>query len=41
MAFLIKKLHFDLKNALIHIKSRRSIANPNYGFLEQLKDYEE
>lgn len=40
IAFLIRKLNFTFKTALAHVQSRRPIANPNYGFIEQLKIYE-
>lgn len=29
----MKKLKFDYKKALLYVQSRRSIANPNYGFI--------
>ena len=29
-----------LKDALAYVKGRRSVVNPNEGFLSQLRDYE-
>ena len=30
----------NLKDALAYVKGRRSVVNPNDGFLSQLRDYE-
>ncbi|CBY37382.1 unnamed protein product [Oikopleura dioica] len=39
-AYLMKSLNWSLEQALAHVKKRRAIANPNDGFIEQLKIYE-
>ena len=39
-AYLMKSLNWSLEQALAHVKKRRPIANPNDGFIEQLKIYE-
>ena len=39
VAYLIKKLGITPKDAIDFIKSRRSVANPNKGFLLQLEEY--
>ena len=38
-AYLINKLKISPQDAITYIKSRRSIANPNKGFLIQLEEY--
>lgn len=40
MAYLLKHEGHKFASALSMIKSRRAIANPNPGFMKQLKDYE-
>lgn len=40
IAYMIKYLGFSFEDALRHCQSRRSIINPNEGFVEQLKIYE-
>lgn len=30
----------SLEEALVHVKGKRSVVNPNEGFMQQLKDYE-
>ena len=39
-AFAMKEYRMSLKEALAHVKSRRSVVNPNDGFVNQLRDYE-
>lgn len=39
IAYLIRKVGFDFKTALLHVQNRRPSANPNYGFSQQLKAY--
>ena len=38
-AYLINKLKIKPQDALTYIKSRRSVANPNKGFMIQLEEY--
>lgn len=40
MAFAMKEYQMSLKEALAHVKGRRSVVNPNDGFIAQLRDYE-
>ena len=39
-AFAMKEYQMSLKEALAHVKERRSVVNPNDGFVAQLRDYE-
>jgi protein phosphatase slingshot len=39
-AFAMKEYRMSLKDALSHVKGRRSVVNPNDGFVAQLRDYE-
>lgn len=39
-AFAMKEYRMSLKEALSHVKGRRSVVNPNDGFVAQLRDYE-
>ena len=39
-AYLMKSLNWSLEQALSHVKTCRPIANPNDGFIQQLKIYE-
>jgi protein-tyrosine phosphatase len=39
IAYLMKKNNWDVETALTYVKERRSVANPNIGFLQQLHIY--
>jgi len=41
MAYLIAKEGFSLPQAFEHIRKRREIIQPNYGFMRQLMEYEQ
>ncbi|KAK6930014.1 Dual specificity phosphatase, catalytic domain [Dillenia turbinata] len=41
VAYLMKKRGMSLSQALDYVKSRRHQASPNYGFLKQLKEFEQ
>lgn len=36
----MKEYRMSLKEALAYVKGRRSVVNPNDGFIAQLRDYE-
>jgi protein-tyrosine phosphatase len=38
--YLMRKLSWNLEKALSYVQNRRNIVNPNFGFLNQLKDFE-
>jgi len=40
IAYLMKKYNLTYLGALNYVKSRRTVANPNRGFQEQLQNYE-
>ena len=40
LAFFMKHMRFDLKTGLAHLRACRPIAEPNTGFMAQLKAYE-
>lgn len=40
VAYLMKTYGWNLDRALSYVKSKRSIINPNKGFLQQLKNYD-
>lgn len=40
VAFAMKEYRMPLKDALAYVKGKRSVVNPNDGFLSQLRDYE-
>ncbi len=40
MAYTMKEYKMSLDEAFRHVKSCRSIVNPNHGFMSQLKAYE-
>merc|ERR1712141_199464 len=40
LAYLMKERHISLGDALTFLRSRRSCARPNIGFLAQLSDWE-
>nr|UBK24583.1 MKP2 [Chrysanthemum x morifolium] len=40
LAYLMKKHHMSLSEALDLVKSKRSVASPNSGFMLQLQNYE-
>jgi protein phosphatase slingshot len=40
MAFAMKEYKMSLADAMSHVKSKRSIVNPNEGFISQLQAYE-
>ena len=40
MAYLMKEYGMGLEEAFSHVKSKRSVINPNHGFMNQLKAYE-
>lgn len=40
MAFAMKEYRMSLNEVLQHVKSKRSIVNPNDGFIHQLQAYE-
>ncbi|XP_024961015.1 dual specificity protein phosphatase 1-like isoform X2 [Cynara cardunculus var. scolymus] len=40
VAYLMKKHRMSLSKALNHVKSKRSMAAPNHGFMLQLHNYE-
>jgi atypical dual specificity phosphatase len=39
-AYLMKVKRYPLKDALAYLKSKRPIAEPNFGFVMQLQEYE-
>ena len=39
-AFAMKEYRMSLNEALAHIKKKRTVVNPNDGFVAQLRDYE-
>lgn len=39
-AYLMKMKRYPLKDALAYLKSKRPIAEPNFGFVMQLQEYE-
>jgi len=41
MAFLMKEKKWQFEQAYDFIKSKKPSINPNFGFLNQLKSYEE
>ena len=40
ISFMMKEYTMDLAQTLIHVQERRSIVNPNKGFIKQLEVYE-
>ena len=40
ISYMMKEYAWALDQTLIHVKERRSIVNPNKGFIEQLEVYE-
>ena len=40
ISFMMKEYEMDLAQTLIHVQERRSIVNPNKGFIKQLEVYE-
>ena len=40
IAYTMKEYNMSLEEALEHVKGKRSVVNPNDGFVQQLKDYE-
>lgn len=40
IAYLMRKKCMSYQEAFLHLKTRRSVINPNPGFVQQLKDYE-
>lgn len=40
LAYLIYKYHMTTEEALLYVKKRRPIVNPNHGFLAQLQEFE-
>ncbi|PNF18396.1 Dual specificity protein phosphatase 19 [Cryptotermes secundus] len=40
IAYLMRKKCMSYQEAFLHLKTRRSVINPNPGFVKQLKDYE-
>ncbi len=41
IAFLMKELGMDLKNAKEYVKEKRNIIDPNNAFMKDLKRFEE
>ncbi len=41
VAFLMKTKRWPYKKALNYVKQRRYIVDPNFGFVEQLRKFEE
>jgi protein-tyrosine phosphatase len=41
LAYLIQIEKFELLTAIIYVKQRRTIANPNNGFVKQLIEFEQ
>jgi protein-tyrosine phosphatase len=41
LAFRMKTKRWPLKKALAYVKQRRYIVDPNFGFVEQLRKFEE
>jgi atypical dual specificity phosphatase len=40
IAYLMRKRCMSYQQAFLYLKERRSVVNPNHGFVQQLKDYE-
>ena len=40
LSYMIKEMKIDLKESLDHLKKRRPIAQPNFGFMQQLIKFE-
>ena len=40
ISYMMKEYEMELAQTLIHVQERRSIVNPNKGFIKQLEVYE-